>query len=182
MEPAPKRRFGFVKTTASQRAALVENAVPKSTRTSTNFWVTQLSTYCEERRLKPPLDFAKNTPEELAMFLEAFYADLQKKDGSEYKRNSYLAARAAIQRHLSSFNRQINIFSDTAFTYCNKVLDGKLKEKKREGREPSVEHKPVITDSDMERLGEYFQDAATSLDPRKLSFYVWFHLSSHFCL
>ena len=45
-----------------------------------------------------------------------------------------------------------------------------------------MEHKPVITDSDMERLGEYFQDTASSLDPRKLSFLVWFHLSSDFCL
>ena len=103
--------------------------------------------------------------------MEAFYTDFREKDGTEYQRNSYLAAQAAILPHLSSFNYKINIFSDTVFAYCNKVLDGKLMEKKREGREASVEHKPVIRDSDLEHLSKYDKNVETSCDLRKLTFY-----------
>ena len=43
-------------------------------------------------------------------------------------------------------------------------------------------HKSGISDEDWSRLKEYFADALTSLDIRKVTYYVWFHVSLHFCL
>ena len=43
-------------------------------------------------------------------------------------------------------------------------------------------HKPSINDEDWSRSKEYFADALTSLDIRKVTYYVWFHVSLHFCL
>ena len=73
------------------------------------------------------------------------------------------------------------MFEDQAFLHSNKLLGAVMKEKKREGREPSVVHKEIISDSDLERLKAYFEDVATC-DPHKLTYYVWHQISSHFCL
>ena len=51
-----------------------------------------------------------------------------------------------------------------------------------DGGEETVLHKPSISDEDWSRLKEYFADALTSLDIRKVICYVWFHVSLHFCL
>ena len=46
-------------------------------------------------------------------------------------------------------------------------------------REETVLHKPSISHEDWSRLREYFADALTSLDIRKVTYYVWFHVSLH---
>ena len=57
-----------------------------------------------------------------------------------------------------------------------------LKEKKRLGEEPVVSHKQPLSDSDLEKLDSYFSDVLTVPDPRKLSFFVWYTVTTHFCL
>ena len=52
-----------------------------------------------------------------------------------------------------------------------------MKEKKIDGREDTVLHKPSISDEDWSRLKEYFADALTILDIRKVTYYEWFHVS-----
>ena len=113
--------------------------------------------------------------------MEDFYCSLRKKDETEYKRSSYLAARGAVQRELNRLERNINIQSP-AFARANKLLDATLKEKKREGREPAVTHKDNISDLDWQQLRSYFSDVLTTLDIKKLAYYVWFNTTLHFCL
>ena len=57
-----------------------------------------------------------------------------------------------------------------------------MKEKKREGREPAVTHKDNISDLDWQQLRSYFSDVLTTLDIKKLAYYVWFNTTLHFCL
>ena len=106
------------------------------------------------------------------------------KDSTEYRRNSFLAARRGIQWHFSSFQHGINIFSDCEFEPSNKILNGLLKaeKKKKNGREEAVVHKPVISNKDWQKLEEYFADVLTTLNPHKLTFFVWLQISVHFCL
>ena len=111
-----------------------------------------------------------------------FYADVRRRDGMEYKRNLFLAAWGGIQRHLSSFQHGINIFSDRGFELSNKILNGVLKQKKKNGREEAVVHKPVISDKDWQTHEEYLVDVLTTLNPRKRTFFVWLLISGHFCL
>ena len=68
------------------------------------------------------------------------------------------------------------------FVRCNKVLDAYLRDKKKAGWEAAVQHKPSISDEDWLKLKEYFADALTSLDIRKVTYFVWFHVTLHFCL
>ena len=87
----------------------------------------------------------------------------------------------AIQRHLDSLERIINLRWEK-FVRCNKVLDAYLRGKKKDGREAAVQHKPSISDEDWLKLKEYFADALTSLDIRKVTYFVRFHVTLHFCL
>ena len=68
----------------------------------------------------------------------------------------------------------MNVFSP-AFDLANKLLDATLKEKKLVGREEAVTHKESVSDHDWEKLKVYFSDVPTTLDIKKLSFYVWFN-------
>ena len=122
------------------------------------------------------------SPTEIALLLESFYIDVRKKDQTAYKRNSYLAARSAIHRHLLSLRSDVDLFNSSLFRKSNHVLDGVLKTKKKNGEEPAVQRKEAISDNDWTLINEYFADITSKLDPRKLTHYVWFHLTSKFCL
>ena len=102
----------------------------------------------------------------LADVLEKFYCSLCKKDGCEYKRCGYIAARSAIQRHLDDLGRRISLRSEK-FVRANKVLDVYLKDKKKDGREEAVQHKASVSEEDWKRLKDYFADAATSLKAKE---------------
>ena len=39
-----------------------------------------------------------------------------------------------------------------------------------------------MSDGDLEKLDHYFADVLTVPDPRKLSFFVWYTVTTHFCL
>ena len=114
--------------------------------------------------------------------LEGFYADVRRKNGEPYKHNSMPSARATINRSLSSLQPNINIFKDASFINAKRVLEGMLKERKRSAEEPAVVHKDAITSGDVEKLNLYFTGIAETSDPRKLSMYVWYILTTHFCL
>lgn len=180
---AELQRFGS--STEEDRAKLVEDAVPAATKRATEFWVRVFLEFCACRNLPPDgssFQFEKASRTELASALEMFYADCRKKDGTEYTKNSIMAARGAIQRHLAKLGVRMNVFLDAEFAHANKVLNGVLKEKKRAGREPTVAHKELISDGDWFKLEQYFDNVLTTTDPRKLTSYVWLFVSAHFCL
>ena len=128
----------FSSFSEEEKAALIEKVTPQSTKSATKFWVRVVCDFARKKGIS--FDFATIEEGQLARLLEDFYCSLRKKDGTEYKRSSYLAARGAVQRELNRLERNINIQSP-AFARANKLLDATLKEKKPEGREPAVTHK-----------------------------------------
>ena len=169
----------FSSFSEEEKAALIEKVTPQSTKSATKFWVRVVCDFAREKGIS--FDFATIEEGQLARLLEDFYCSLRKKDGTEYKRSSYLAARGAVQHELNRLERNINIQSP-AFARANKLLHATLKEKKREGREPAVTHKDNISDLDWQQLRSYFSDVLTTLDIKKLAYYVWFNTTLHFCL
>ena len=93
-----------------------------------------------------------------------------------------MACRSALHRHLSHHRPSVNLFVDGGFSKSNKVLDLVLKAKKKAGSEPAENHKQPVSDDDWKLVQEHFADIFTTLDPCKLTTYVWFVASSHFCL
>lgn len=104
------------------------------------------------------------------------------KEGEEYRKNSYLSARGALQRHLRVVGRPFNIFTDEEFRRSNEVLNGILATRKKKGVEPNVQHKLPISEEDMTKLKAYFSNVLEADNPIKLTQYVWFVLTIHFCL
>lgn len=173
-------RGRFASSTAEDRERVLQDAVPKSTRKVTSTWVSALTAYAEEKNKQ--IDFKTIKPEDLASLLEGFFVDARRKNGEPYKRNSLKSAAASINRHLLSVQPEVNLFQHHAFKKSHQILDGVLKERKRQGEEAAVQHKEAVSPGDLEKLRLYFDDVDTTDDPCKLSMYVWYLVTTHFCL
>lgn len=91
--------------------------------------------------------------EEIDNYLWRFYGEARSKSGEEYSRSSLLGIRNAIERHLASHDRHVNIAKNTVFQRSNKMLESKLKSLRRSGKE-TVKHKAVIQTDDMKKIKE----------------------------
>lgn len=143
---AVEEKKRFASTTAEDRQRLIDDAASKKTIAATKTWLRTFQQYCQASN--NPCDLQEAASSQIASTLEKFYADVRKEDGQQYRRASMLAARSALNRHLQSIERKVNIISDPDFLKANKVLDSVLKEKQRTGMEPCVDHKKPISDDD----------------------------------
>ena len=171
----------FVSTTNEDREKLLEDAVSKNTKSSSTQWVKIEELYCRSKN-DTEVNFSTIELADLAALFESFYADLRRKDGEQHRRSSLMACRSALHRHLSDHQLSVNLFVDGVFSRSNKVLDSVLKTKKKAESEPAVNHKQPISDDDWKLIQEHFADISITLDPQKLTTYVCFVVSSHFCL
>lgn len=172
----PSERFLSVSNEDIEK--LVEDAKNVNTARATSVWLRAVTEFREEKGSN--ISFALCSAEELNDFLCLFYAQLKPKRGEVYSRSSYLAARAAVQRHVNVLKRPFNIFKDSAFQRSNEVLNAVLVKKKKDGTERQVKHKSAISADDLRKLQEYFKNATS--EPRKLTEYCWFLMTVHFCL
>ena len=131
----PSSRFG--NSSKEDRDKLLRDAVPASTRNATSYWITVFKDFCMASYIVCNLETVSE--DELANALEHFFCSIRKKNREEYKRSGYIAARSAIQRHLDSLERKINLRNEK-FVRCNPVIDVYLNEKKW-----MVEKKPCCT-------------------------------------
>ena len=88
----------FADVSKEDRDKLLYDAVPKSTRVATAFWIRVFEDFCKSQKIVCDLESVDE--DSLVDVLEKFYCSLRKKDGGEYKRCGYIAARSAIQRYL----------------------------------------------------------------------------------
>ena len=117
--------------------------------------------------------------DDLAKHLRQFYAALQRQDGRQYSKSSYINIRAAINRHLQSppHSRQINIAHDRPFMSANHVFVGLLKDLKARGLDQTT-HKTAISSEDMRKL--YASGVLSEDNPRSLQCKVFVELMLHF--
>jgi len=172
-------RFGSV--TEKEIDDLLRGAQNENTAKATASWLRTVTEFRKEKGLD--ICFATCTAEEFNEFLCRFYVEMKpKKAEAEYCKNSYLAARAALHRHACVLKRPFDIFKDKAFQRSNEVLDALLVYRKKEGKEPQINHKQPLTEEDLAKVEKYFEDVLTEDDPRKLAQYCWFVMTVHFCL
>ena len=110
------------------------------------------------------VDFKTVAPEELSTKLRRFYAETQPRNiekrtaqmsrsqAGEYHKNSFFAARAAINRHLSDLNCDIDIVRYKTFKVANQTLDGKLKQNASDGSSRPTKHKAIISAADLGQI------------------------------
>ena len=148
----------FLRSSKTDRSQLVKAAVQLNTRTCTTIWINAFNDYNKESLV----NLGKVPKKDLAPVLKTFYCDLWKKDGQKYKQPSYLAVRAALQRHLVGLDCHVNIVSTSSSRRRTPSRIVFLKKKKWNGEEEAVCHKEAISDEDWETIMEYFKDVCTS--------------------
>ena len=82
--------------------------------------------------------------------LQKFFAEIRKKDGSEYEPDSLRVMLASLDRHLREKDTAFSIAKDIEFSKSRKVLEGKasffVKKVSEKGQTPQ-KHSPLKTKS-----------------------------------
>ena len=79
-------------------------------------------------------------------------------------------------------NRPFNIRTDCEFQNSNLVLDAVLRKNEAIGNARPVQHEETLSEADMKRLKEWFEDALTSDCAYKLQSFTWYVLARHLAL
>ena len=181
MGEPPEKGARFAEVNDADLAKVVEDAIPQNTKASTAFWLNVFESFCAEKDIS--IDLTKCSAQDFNDALSLFYVSMRTKQSLVYKKSSYLAARAALGRHVTvTLQRPFNVFKTQELQESNRILDGVLKKNKAEGVEKLVEHKEAIRKADMERLDDYFRNVLTEGDAVKLTQYCWLNLTLHFAL
>ena len=140
----------------------------------------------------PPLDQIDN--ETLNTVLGKFYLEARKKNVSEvstedpeeiakqrnYKNTSLRAARSAFTRYFID-TRKVDIRTNETFLECNQIFLGKTRDNK-ELDLGSIDNKPPIIESDLEKLADYFKKImAGPPNPRGLLQICVFYIVYYLC-
>ena len=120
----------FSGVSAEDIEALIAGAENENTSKATAVWLRTVTEF--RKALKLDTSFATCSAEEFNEFLCQFYVEVKpQKSDAEYCRNSYLAAREALQKHVRVLKRPFDLHKGEAFEKFNQVLDALLVKKKR---------------------------------------------------
>ena len=92
----------------------------KNTDRSTDNWAQRFETWQKQHGITVPLCEASAT--ELNMVLQNFFAELKKKDGTEYEPESLQTMLAALDRFFRNSGWKYSIAKDKKFIESRKVL------------------------------------------------------------
>ena len=100
-----------------------ENAENSNTKKSTKTCLTVWTTWAEEKGYSP--DIVSYEAKELDEKLQRLFAEVRKKDDSDYDPDSLRLMIASLDRHLKETGSNISIAEDKEFINSRKVLEGK---------------------------------------------------------
>ena len=159
----------FKDVTDEEVTALKDAAKKLNTRKSTINWVRVFENWCDENSL------AKNPetvhPEMLDKVLERFFARVCKQDRTDYEPGSLKVMQPALNRHLKEKGYSFSIIKDREFFNYRKVLEGKARELRNEGKGKLPNKSRSLTREEEEALWESGQLGNSS--PRSLLNTIW---------
>ena len=117
-------------------------------------------------------------PEQLDKVLERFYASVCKQDRNDYEPGSLKVMKAALDRHLKEKGCSFSIIKDRELFKSRKVLEGKARKLRNEGKGKLPNKSRSLTREEEETLRESGQLGNSS--PRSLLNTMWWLLSQHF--
>ena len=99
----------FSSVSAEDIEALIARAKNENTSKATTVWLRTVTEFPKAKKVD--ISFATCSAEEFNEFLRQFYVEVKpQKPDSEYCRNAYLAARAALQRHVRVPKRPFDLY------------------------------------------------------------------------
>ena len=109
-----------------------------------------------------------------------FYAEVRKESGEDYEPDSLRVMQAALERHLKSKLYPKSIIKDREFLSSRKVLEGKARKLREEGRGKRPKRAKSLTNEEEETLWKSGQ--LGSGNRRALINTTWWLLTQHFGL
>ncbi|KAL9975105.1 hypothetical protein ACROYT_G012221 [Oculina patagonica] len=165
----------FQEVTDADVSALKDAAENENTRKSTVNWVRVFEKWCDENGLEKNPE--KVAPDQLDKLLERFFASARKQDGTDYEPGSLRVMQAALDRHLKEKGYSFSIMKDREFFNSRKVLEGKARKLRNEGKGKLPNKSRSLTREEEEALWESGQ--LGNLSPRSLINTMWWLLSQH---
>ena len=165
----------FEDVTDSDVAALKDAAENLNTRKSTVNWLRVFENWCDENALDKSAE--KLPPEQLDKVLGRFCAFVRKQDGTDYEPGSLKVMQAALDRHLKEKGYSLSIIKDREFLSSRKVLEGKARKLRNEGKGKLPNKSRSLTREEEEVLWECGQLGNSS--PRSLLYTMLWLLSQH---
>jgi len=155
-----------------------ENAENSNTKKSTKTWVTVWTTWAEEKGYSP--DIVSHEAKELDEMLQKLFAEVRKKDGSDYEPDSLRVMKASLDLHLKEVGSSISIAKDREFVNSRKILEGKARFLREQGYGKRLRASKALTTEDEELL--WSKGLLGSQSPKSLITTMWFLLTQHFGL
>ena len=123
------------------------------------------------------LETGLDVPSDLDSFLTKFYAGVRKEDGTSYKKRTMQALRYGVQRHYMD-ESDWDITDKVKFPQSNRMFKAVMVSLKKQGK-GFVEHKPVITSTDMQTMQNSEELDMTT--PKGLQNKVFVDIMTFFC-
>lgn len=132
-----------------------------------------------QRKREIDIDLCTIEPEDLAIQLRKFYAEVKTKDGQMMSPSGLRGIRAALHRIITAppISRDINILADRSFMHANKMFEAMCKQYTLK-QNPKQKHYPAIEKGDMKKIAIYLNNYKSS--PEKLINSFWFLLCYNF--
>ena len=149
-----------------------------NTKRSTSTWLNVYRAWAEVRYKKADLE--NYPPRELDTILCQFYGEVRKKNGEEYESDSLRVMQSGLHRYLKDTNFPKSIIEDIEFTQSNKVLDGKARTLRQNGKGRRPNASRALTNEEEEIL--WSAGKLGRSNPTALRHTVWFMNTQHFGL
>ena len=157
---------------------LKENSEIQNTKKSTSTWLNVWTSWAESKNFETNL--LSYEAKQLDETLQKFFAEIRKKDGSEYEPDSLRVMLASLDRHLREKDAAFSIAKDIEFSNSRKVLEGKARLLRQEGFGKRPNAAKALTSQDEELL--WSKGVLGSHSPQSLIQTIWFLLTQHFGL
>ena len=157
---------------------LKDNSENQNTKKSTSTWLNVWTSWAESKNFETNL--LSYEAKQLDETLQKFFAEIRKKDGSEYEPDSLRVMLASLDRHLREKDAAFSIAKDIEFSNSRKVLEGKARLLRQEGFGKRPNAAKALTSQDEELL--WSKGVLGSHSPQSLIQTMWFLLTQHFGL
>ena len=165
----------FTAFTEDEMEKFKQKSLNKNTKKTTSTWMNAYRSWANEKGERE--DIENISPEQLNLLLERFYAEIRKKDGTNYEPESLGVMQASIDRFLRENNCNFSIVRDPMFTSSRAVLSGKATVLRESGKGTRPNSAKALTWEEEEELWQTNKLGDSS--PEVLLHTVWFVLTQH---
>lgn len=168
----------FTSSSSTDIEKFIANSKNQNTERATNKWMNVYKEWAKLRGKEENIEVLP--PHELDIILQSFFAELKKKNGSDYEPNSLNSAQTSIDRYLKNKGYKISILRDREFLTSRSVLEGKARMLREQGMGKRPNKAESLTAEEEEILWNCGQLGCQN--PKSLINTLWWLLTQHFGL